>query len=60
MNPGNAAVVLFSFLVVAAWALYMAARQASTNGRSFRLGAYSEMFVPFFAEAVFILIGLLG
>jgi hypothetical protein len=60
MNAGNAVALLFGVgFVTAAWFLFRAARRASEDRRFFRLGAYSQMVVLFFAGVVFILIGLL-
>jgi hypothetical protein len=61
MNPGNVVALLFGIgFIVGALLLYRAARRASGERRFFRLSAYSQMAVLFFAGAMFILIGLLG
>jgi hypothetical protein len=61
MNPGNIVALLFGIgFIIGAWLLYRAARRASDEQRFFRLGAYSQMAVLFFAGVMFILIGLLG
>jgi hypothetical protein len=61
MSAANTVALLFGLgFVIAAFFLYRAARRASEDRRFFRLSAYSQMVVLFFAGVVFILIGLLG
>jgi multisubunit Na+/H+ antiporter MnhE subunit len=60
MNTGSITAILFGTgFVVAGWALYKMAKRASADRRFFRLGAYSQMVVFFFAGITFIVLGVL-
>ncbi|MCJ7422826.1 hypothetical protein MUP01_00960 [Candidatus Bathyarchaeota archaeon] len=61
MSVGSIVAILFGIgFVIAGCGLYVMAKRASADRRFFRLGAYSQMIVLFFAGIVFIIMGVLS